>query len=92
MCKHKCFPKTLLLFLSVALNILLLMVIFILLARPKELFSYNLTEIIGLFISVCIGVATVYLGYIANQQNKRLMNLQNNSGSVVLCVISFSSV
>lgn len=54
MCKHKCFPKTLLLFLSVALNILLLMVIFILLARPKELFSYNLTEIIGLFISVCI--------------------------------------
>lgn len=42
----------------------------------------SVCDIIDIFVSVCSVAATIYLGVIANKQNKRLMELEENSRGI----------
>ncbi|MBR5240253.1 MAG: hypothetical protein IKW04_06750 [Clostridia bacterium] len=82
MCKWNCFIKKLLYSVSIVLNIVLLIIILILSTNQQELFSYSMVDIIGLFVSIGVGCATFYLGYVANKQNERLTQIEKNSSDI----------
>lgn len=57
--------------------------------RTKCLSFENLCDVIGIFVSAFSAVATVYLGIIANAQNKRLIALEKSNADITKssCVI-----